>query len=81
MGDKLILNFAAKFQRQFIILISHVKFQNCHDNISRTSNSAKMASSFKTTTVHSEEEAAENLNTRKRTIHFVRVFQKWCDEK
>ena len=30
MGDKLLLNFGAKFQRQFII--SHVKLQNCHGN-------------------------------------------------
>ena len=25
-------------------------------------------------------EAAENLNTRKSTINWVRVFEKWCDE-
>ena len=30
MGDKLLLNFGAKFQRLFII--SHVKLQNCHGN-------------------------------------------------
>ena len=30
MGDKLLLNFGAKFQRYFII--SHVKLQNCYGN-------------------------------------------------
>ena len=30
MGDKLLLNFGAKFQRLF--LISHVKLQNCYGN-------------------------------------------------
>ena len=28
MGDELLLNFGAKFQRLFVI--SHVKLQNCH---------------------------------------------------
>ena len=31
MVDKLLLNFGAKFQQLFII--SHVKLQNCHDNL------------------------------------------------
>ena len=32
MGDKLILNFGGKCQRIFII--SHVKLQHCHGNVS-----------------------------------------------
>ena len=32
MRDKLLLNFGAKFQRHFII--SHVKLQNWHGNVS-----------------------------------------------
>lgn len=45
-----------------------------------------MASRFKTVTLEDLEEvtilkeAAENLNTRKSTINWVRVFEKWCDE-
>ena len=62
MGDKLIANFAAKFQRSFII--SHAKLQSCHGNISCISISAKMGSGFKTEL----KEAAENLNARKSTI-------------
>ena len=30
MGDELLLNFGAKFQRYFVI--SQVKLQNCHGN-------------------------------------------------
>ena len=30
IGDELLLNFGAKFQRLFVI--SHVKLQNCHGN-------------------------------------------------
>ena len=45
---------------------------------------AKMASRFKTVTISEEvtklKEAAENLNTRKSTINWVRVLEKWCDE-
>ena len=40
MGDKLLLNFGAKFQR-LIFIISHVNLQCCHGNFSY---SAKMAS-------------------------------------
>ena len=44
-----------------------------------------MASRFKTVTISEEvtklKEAAENLNTRKSTINWVRVLEKWCDEK
>ena len=60
MGDKLLLNLGAKFQR------SHVKLQNCHGNISCISIRAKMASRFKTVTIEEVtklKEAAENLNT------------------
>ena len=42
-----------------------------------------MASRFKTMTIEEVtklKEAAENLNTRKSTINWVRVFEKWCDE-
>ena len=45
--------------------------------------SAKMASRFKTVTpeeVTELKEAAENLNTRKSTINWLRDFKKWCDE-
>ena len=43
----------------------------------------KMASRFKTMTpeeVTELTEAAENLNTRKGTINWLRDFKKWCDE-
>ena len=59
MGDKLLLNFGAKFQRQFII--SNVKLQNCHGN---RSDAAKMASRFEDVTdsdVAALKDAAENL--------------------
>ena len=42
-----------------------------------------MASRFKTVTteeVTELKEAAENSNTRKSAINWVRVFEKWCDE-
>ena len=42
-----------------------------------------MASRFKTVIIEEVtklKEAAENLNTRKSTINWVRVFEKWCDE-
>ena len=45
--------------------------------------SATMASRFKTVTreeVTELKEAAENLNTRKSTINWLRIFKKWCDE-
>ena len=42
-GDELLLNFGAKFQRQFVI--SHVKLQNCHGNPS-VHLSVKMATKF-----------------------------------
>ena len=35
IGDELPLNFGAKFQRSFVI--SHVKLQNCHGNLSYVS--------------------------------------------
>ena len=44
---------------------------------------AKMASRFKKVSdeeVTELKEAAENPNTRKSTINWVRVFDKWCDE-
>ena len=45
--------------------------------------SANMASTFKTGTLEKVtelKEAAENLNTRKSTINWLRDFKKWCDE-
>ena len=42
-----------------------------------------MASRFKTVTLEEVtelKEAAENINTRKSTMNWVRVFEKWCDE-
>jgi len=42
-----------------------------------------MASRFKDVTEEdfmALKEAAENLNTRKSTINWVRVFEKWCEE-
>ena len=78
MGDQLLLNFGAKFQRQFII--SHVKLQNCHGN---RSDAAKMASGFEDITdsdVAALKDAPENLNTRKSTVNWLRVFENWCDE-
>ena len=44
IGDELLLNFGAKFQRQFVI--SHVKLQNCHGNPS-VRLSVKLATKFK----------------------------------
>ena len=43
---------------------------------------AKMASTFKKVSdeeVTELKEAAENSNTRKSTINWVRVFDKWCE--
>ena len=61
-----------------------MKLQNCHDNISGISISAKMAwRFFKTVTLEEVtelKEAAENLNARKSTINWVRVLEKLCDE-
>ena len=60
-----------------------MKLPNCHGNISCISISAKMASRFKTVTLEEVtelKEAAENINTRKSTMNWVRVFEKWCDE-
>ena len=45
--------------------------------------SAKMASRFKTVILEEVtelKEAAENLNTRKSTINWLRDFKKWCDK-
>jgi len=42
-----------------------------------------MASRFKQVTdeeVAALKDASENLNTRKSTVNWVRVFEKWCDE-
>ena len=45
--------------------------------------SAKMASRVKTVTLEEVtelKEAAENSNTRKSTINWLRDFKKWCNE-
>jgi len=42
-----------------------------------------MVPRFKTVTIEEVTElteGAENLNMRKSTINWVRVFEKWCDE-
>ena len=42
-----------------------------------------MASRFKRVIIEEVtklKEAAKNLNVRKNTINWVRVFEKWCDE-
>ena len=61
-----------------------MKLQNCHGNSSCISISAKMASRFLKMVTFEEvtelEEAAGNLNARKSTINWVRVFEKLCDE-
>ena len=60
-----------------------MKLQNCHGNIPCISISAKMALRFKTVTLEEVtelKEVAENLNTRKSTINWLRDFKKWCDE-
>ena len=60
-----------------------MKLPNCHGNISCIAISAKMASRFKTVTleeVRELKEAAENINTRKSTMNWMRVFEKWYDE-
>ena len=47
------------------------------------SMSANVASRFKTVTLEEVTElnkAAENFNTRKCTINWLRDFKKWCDE-
>ena len=57
-----------------------MKLQNCHGN---RSDAAKMASRFEDVTdsdVTALKDAAENLNTRKSTVNWLRVFEKWCDE-
>ena len=46
-----------------------------------TSGKSKMASRFKKVTNEEVSELkTENGNTRKSTINWVRVFDKWCDE-
>ena len=42
-----------------------------------------MASRFEDVTdsdVAALKDAAENMNTRKSTVNWLRVFEKWCDE-
>ena len=61
-----------------------MKLQNCHGNSSCIAVSAKVASRFlKTVTlekVKELKEATEDLNARKTTINWVRVFEKLWDE-
>ena len=62
-----------------------MKLQNCHGNISSQSEPRwrRDLSQSESVTISEEvtklKEAAENLNTRKRT-NWVRVLGKWCDE-
>ena len=71
MVDKLLLNFGAKFQQLFII--SHVKLQNCHDNLPYASV-PRWWQSFKNVRnedVRALKDALENLNTRKSTSRAI----------
>ena len=64
VGDELLLNFGAKFQRSFVI--SHVKLQNCHGNLS-IRLSVKTATKFKNTVnedVRAQKGTLENLKTQ-----------------
>ena len=57
-----------------------MKLQNCHGN---RSDAAKMASRFEDVTdsdVAALKDAAENMNTRKSTVNWLRVFENWWDE-
>ena len=74
MGDKLFLNSGMKFNN-FIIL--HVKSQNCHGYVSyisvpRWHPGLKMLRMKEVTAL---KDPAENLNTRKGAIKWVRVFE------
>ena len=71
MVDILLLDFGAKFLQLFII--SHVKLQNCHDNLLYVSV-PRWWQSFKN--VRNEDfralkDALENLNTRKSTSRAI----------
>ena len=72
MGDNVLLNIGAKFQRLFII--SHVKLRNCYGNVSyisvpRWRLGLKI---LRMKEVMGLKDAAENLKTRKSTINWVR---------
>ena len=59
-----------------------MKLQNCYGNVSyisvpRWRPSLKMLRIKEVTAL---KKAAENLNTRKSTVNWVRVFENWCDE-
>ena len=59
-----------------------MKLQNCYGNVSyisvpRWRPGLKMLRMKEVTAL---KDAAENLNTRKSTINWVRVFENWCDE-
>jgi len=51
-----------------------VKLQNCHGNISCLLSQDGVRKSY------GIKKAAENSNTQKNTINWVRVVDKWCDE-
>ena len=60
----------------------NVKLQNCYGNVSYISV-PKLRPGLKMLRmkeVRALKDAAENLNTRKSTITWVRVFENWCDE-
>ena len=59
-----------------------MKLQNCYGNVSyisvpRWRPGLKMLRMKEVTAL---KDAAENLNTRKNTINWVRIFENWCDE-
>ena len=71
MVDILLLDFGAKFLELFII--SHVKLQNCHDNLLYISV-PRWWQSFKNVRnedVRALKDALENLNTRKSTSRAI----------
>ena len=71
MVDILLLNFGAKFQQLFII--SHVKLQNCHDNLPYVSV-PRWWQSFKNVRnedVRALKDALDNLNPRKSTSRSI----------
>ena len=57
-----------------------MKLQNCHGNISSRAKVALRFNKVSDEEVTELKEAAENSNTQKSTINWVRVFDKWCDE-
>ena len=59
-----------------------MKLQNCYGNVSYISVTRWLPGlkMLRMKEVTAFEDAAENPNTRKSTINWVRVFENWCDE-